>query len=136
MIPKSIVPRHSRTVREHVSQRQSRRGGWVFQRKARQVADHRRVKAHLTLVDQQRCPEAGEGFRHRCDREDRVLRHRLPGGGVSRPVSLGKHNLAVFDDRDSNAGNIPLAKRFGDKTVKIGEGSGCLLTGSCWGHLA
>jgi len=64
------------------------------------------LEFELALIDQHHGGDAGDGFGHREQPEDRLIRHRLPGDDILHTDELMIDRLAVLLDQEDRTGDF------------------------------
>ena len=113
-----VRPRQPRALRHQIPHRERPRQRRIPQRELRQVLHDRIVDAELPFVGQDAQAGHGEGLRGGRDVERRVLVHLLGPPDLADPVAARKHDLAVTDDRDGNAGRVEPRDCGGDQGLE------------------
>ena len=123
---------------QQVAQRDLRRGGFVGDAKAGQVALHGRVQVELAGLDQLHDRHAGHRFAKRGELE-RGLGRDWPPVGAGNAEALEMDDLVALDDAERQAGDAQLAHLPLDVGVDCGEAfvpdsvalwAGCATTGA------
>ena len=119
--PVQVVPGQARAVAQQVDGGHLLRRHRVVEVELGEHGTDRRVPGEGAFVDVHGQQGGGEGLRVRADGEERVRRRGELLLDVAPAVALRVDDLAVFDDRDAEAGDLPLGHDGFDPGVEAVE---------------
>ena len=98
-----------------------RHGDWIGEGETGHDLAHRAVPIEAAFVDQHGEAGDGEGLGDRADGENSIGRHRHLVFDVAKAVASAIERLAVPDDADREAGNLPLGHDRLGEFIETGE---------------
>ena len=88
------------------------------------MVDYGIVPPGQPLVDQGADGGGAEGLGHRADLEEGVRVDWIVAADLLDAEALGEDDLALVDDGDRQAGDVPVGEGLGDVGGQAGEGGG------------